>query len=161
MPEIRAQAALEPSYQGRRALIIEDNAAAGQCLVQILERLGIQASLVADGAEAIAAIERSRAVDFPYDYIFVDANMDSPVGFALAESWRNTARHERLLVMLTTENQRHDLARLRELEVSAHLVKPIGAEDLIDALALAEGTTAGLELASFDLGSTECSLCEN
>ncbi|HSG24149.1 MAG TPA: response regulator, partial [Azonexus sp.] len=155
VPETRPPAVLESKYQGRRALLIEDNSTAGQCLVNILERMGVQASLVADGAAALAAIERSRAVDFPYDYIFVDANMDSPAGFALAESWRNTARHERLLVMLTTENQRHDLARLRELEVSAHLVKPIGAEDLIDALALAEGVTTGLELASFDLGSTE------
>jgi len=155
LPETRPQVALEPKYQGRRALIIEDNSTAAQCLVKMLERMGVQSSLVANGAAALAAIERSRAVDFPYDYIFVDANMDTPAGFALAENWRNTARHERLLVMLTTENQRHDLARLRELEVSAHLVKPIGAEDLIDALALAEGTTAGLELASFDLGSAE------
>jgi protein-histidine pros-kinase len=41
--------------------------------------------------------------------------------------------------MLTTENQRHDLSRLREIGVSAHLVKPIGGADLVDALALADG----------------------
>ena len=155
VPETRPLTLSDDRYQGRRALVIEDSSVAGQCLAKLLERLGVQASLVADGEAALGAIERSRAVDFPYDYIFVDANMESPAGFALAESWRNSGRHERLLVMLTTENQRHDLTRLRELEVSAHLVKPIGAEDLIDALGLAEGVTAGLELASFDLGSTD------
>lgn len=142
-------------YQGRRALVIEDNAAAGDCLLDLLDRQGIQASLVADGATAMAAIERSRAVDFPYDYIFVDANMASPAGFELAENWRKAGRVERLFVMLTTENQRHDLTRLRELDVSAHLVKPIGAGDLVDALGLAEGES--LILADFDLGSVEVS----
>ena len=152
-PELRLPLVPDTKYRGRRALIIEDNLAAGQCLVEMLERLGIQASQVATGEAALAAIERSRAVDFPYTYIFVDANMESPAGFALAEKWRNSGRPERLFVMLTTENQRHDLARLRELEVSAHLVKPIGAGDLVDALGLVEGGGAELELASFDLGS--------
>jgi protein-histidine pros-kinase len=58
--------------------------------------------------------------------------------------------------MLTTENQRQDLARLRELGVSAHLVKPVGADDLVDALALAESSSpSGLNLAPFELGSEQ------
>ena len=126
-------------YAGRRALVIEDNETAGRYLVELLERFGIQASLSADGPSAVAAIERSRAVDFPYDYVVADANMDAPAGFALAEAWYKSKRTEKLLILLTTENQRHDLTRLRELGVSAHLVKPIGSADLIDALALAEG----------------------
>lgn len=126
-------------YIGRRALVIDDNETAGRYLVELLERLGIQSSLSADGASAVAAIERSRAVDFPYDYVVADANMESPAGFALAEAWKKSGRAEKLLIMLTTENQRHDLTRLREIGVNAHLVKPIGSADLVDALALAEG----------------------
>ena len=126
-------------YAGRRALVIDDNETAGRYLVDLLERLGIQASLLAAGPAAVAAIERSRAVDFPYDYVVADANMEAPAGFALAEAWQKSGRVEKLLVMLTTENQRHDLARLREIGVSSHLVKPVGSADLIDALALAEG----------------------
>ena len=126
-------------YMGRRALVIDDNETVGRYLVELLERLGIQSSLSADGASAVAAIERSRAVDFPYDYVVADANMEAPAGFALAETWKKSGRAEKLLIMLTTENQRHDLMRLREIGVSAHLVKPIGSADLVDALALAEG----------------------
>ena len=148
-------AAPEFIYKGRRALVIDDNTPAGKYLVGMLERQSIQASHVANGEAALAAIERSRAVDFPYDYIFVDANMESPAGFALAENWRKAGQTERLLVMLTTENQRHDLARLRELEVSAHLIKPIGVGDLTDALALADGAASDFALATFDLGSEE------
>ena len=56
--------------------------------------------------------------------------------------------------MLTTENQRHDLNRLREIGVSAHLVKPIGGADLIDALALADGPDS-LELEEFVLSQID------
>jgi protein-histidine pros-kinase len=141
-------------FGGRRALVIEDNQSVGRHLVELLDRLGVQASLSADGAAAVAAIERSRAVDFPYDYVIADANMDAPAGFALAETWGRSPRKEKLLVMLTTENQRHDLNRLREIGVSAHLVKPIGAADLIDALALADGTD-NLELEEFVLSQID------
>lgn len=153
-----APAQVVRAFAGRRALVIEDNQAAGQHLLRLLERLGVQASLVDDGASAIEAIKRTRAVDFAYDYVFADASMDEPVGFALAEGWKAAGQREKLLMMLTTENQRHDLARLRQLEVSAHLVKPIGPGDLADALALAEvprqgGGDLGFELDSFMVDS--------
>ena len=82
--ELPAQA----RYAGRRALVIDDNLSCARYLVELLDRLGIQASLSTDGAAAVEAIERSRAVDFPYDYIVADANMDAPSGFALAEAQR-------------------------------------------------------------------------
>ena len=148
--ELPAQA----RYAGRRALVIDDNLSCARYLVELLDRLGIQASLSADGVAAVEAIERSREVDFPYDYIVADANMDAPAGFALAESWGRSGCKERLVVMLTTENQRHDLARSREIGVSAHLVKPIGAPDLADALALAEGK-GGVELDAFVLSEVD------
>ena len=141
-------------FGGRRALVIEDNESVGRHLVELLDRLGVQASLSADGGAAVAAIERSRAMDFPYDYVIADANMEAPAGFALAETWGRSTRKEKLLVMLTTENQRHDLNRLREIGVSAHLVKPIGGADLIDALALADGPDS-LELEEFVLSQID------
>lgn len=141
-------------YGGRRALIIDDNATCGRYLVELLERIGIQASHAVEATAAVAAIERSRAVDFPYDYIVVDANMEPPAGFSLAESWGESGRKERLIVMLSTESQRQDLARSRELGVSAHLVKPIGSPDLVDALALSEGKDM-VELDSFMLSEVD------
>ena len=140
-------------FAGRRAMVIEDNQAAGRNLQRLLEHQGIQASLAADGKEALAALERSREVDFPYDYIFADAGMDEPVGFALAEGWQSSGRREKLLMLLTTENQRHDLARLRQLEISAHLVKPVGPGDLADALALAETPRKKAANGDFELDS--------
>ena len=138
--------------RGKRALVIEDNPTAAQCLLDMLERLEVQASLVPDGAAAAEAIARTRAVDFSYDYIFADANMDPPAGFSLAESWSANGKVERLLMMLTTENQRHDMARLRELQVSAHLIKPIADDDLLDALTLLDKPAgSSIDFAPFDI----------
>ena len=129
-------------FVGQRALVIDDNAAATRHLLQLLERLGIQGSAVADSMSALAAIERSRALDFPYDYVLADATMEAPAGFALAEAWNRSGQLEKLIMLVTTENQRHDLDRLRELKVSAHLVKPVGLADLADALLLIRGVSA-------------------
>ncbi|MGE5469427.1 MAG: response regulator [Bacteroidota bacterium] len=156
--EAAAPAAPDRRFAGKRALVVEDNAAAGRYLVQVLERLGVQTSLATDGAAAVAAIERSRSVDFPYDYLLADAGMAAPVGLALAENWQATGRREKLLMMLTTENQRQELAQLRQLEVSAHLVKPVGPGDLADALQLVSkkaGEAGDFALADFELESGE------
>jgi protein-histidine pros-kinase len=132
-------------FAGKRVLILEDNATAGACLQRHLEKMGIQASLLLNAQAALDAIERSRMVAFPYDFVFADAGMASPAGFALAEAWREAGKPEGLLMMLTTENQRADLAHLREIGVSAHLVKPLGYGDVMDALLLAGGAAAGGE----------------
>ena len=149
--------AAEPvaAYRGRRALIVEDNAVAGECLRAILERLGVQVSLIDDPVQAVAVMNKSRAMDFPFDYLFVDAAMSAPAGMAMVESWRHGGQRERMMVMLTTENQRQDLGRLRELGVAVHLVKPVGAGDVEVALGLAEvsgcGQESRVELAPFDV----------
>jgi len=142
--ETAAPASVAPDgrFKGKRVLVVEDNPVAGRYLVQLLEAQGMQVSLLADAGAALDAIERSRSVDFPFDYVFADAGMAAPVGLALAESWSQAGRPERLLMMLTTENQRQDLARLRELGVSAHLVKPLGPGDVLDALQLASKSSA-------------------
>jgi len=123
-------------FEGKRALVVEDSGAAGRHLCELLERHGVQVVQISDAAAAEDAIRRTREVGFPFDFVFADAAMADPAGFSLAETWAASGRAEKLIFMLTTENQRQDLVRLRQLEVSAHLVKPIGADDLTDALSL-------------------------
>ena len=150
-------------YGGRRALIVEDNVTAGLCLQELVERHGIQVSLLSDPESALAAIEKSRTLAFPYDYLFVDAGMSSPAGMALVDGWLAAGKAEHLMVMLTTENQRQELGRLREMGVTVHLIKPIGFGDLEVALGLADiasgsnSSDGGFELEPFDLGSAPAS----
>lgn len=56
-------------------------------------------------------------------------------------------------MLLTTENQRHDIDRLRHLGVASYLVKPVGLGDLVDALVMVAGGGASdaFELAPFQV----------
>ncbi len=132
---IVAQAPPTP-FGGQRALLLEHHPAVAAQLAQLLGRHGIDCSAIKDPQAAVRAIAKSRALGFPFDYVLVDALMPSPGGLALAESWRGGDCPEKLIVLLTTEQQRQDLDRLRALEVGTHLVKPIAPDDLLAALTL-------------------------
>src|SRR5574343_335282 len=137
-------------FSGGRALVVEAGHATGAHVVEMLERLGVQASLVLDPVAAVAMVERARTVAKPYDFILVDVALAAPAGFALVEAWGAAGKPEKLLAMLTTENQRQDLSRLRDMGVASHLVKPIGMADLVDGLTLA-GSVRSPEAGSFEL----------
>jgi len=126
-------------FSSKRALVLEENQVVAAQLLAFLARIGMQATPMVDAKEAIAAIDKSRALGFPYDCVLVDANMPAPGGMALAESWRDTEHSEKLIMLLDTEQQRKNLKHLRELGVDAHLVKPIAPEDLVEALKLVCG----------------------
>ena len=150
-----ATLAVPPSQQfsGRRALLIENNPAVAAQLLAILERTGMQTAVVADASAALAAIESSRSVGFPYASVLADAQMAPPAGLALADSWKSGAFPEKLIMLLSTEQQRQDLNRLREMDVGTHLVKPVAPEDLVDALTLVFGNMGDgtLSLAPFEI----------
>jgi protein-histidine pros-kinase len=144
---------LSPRFDGQRALLIEDNPLVAAQLLSILEQSGIQVAVVAEASEALAVIERSRSVGFPYAFVLADAQMAAPGGLALAESWRAGINPEKLIMLLNTEQQRQDLGRLRQLNVGIHLIKPIAPEDLVDALLMVLGSNQEntLTLDAFDI----------
>ena len=137
---------------GQRALLLEQHPAVAEQLVAMLARHGIEASVISSAAKAVQVIEQSRAVGFPYDYVLVDAQMPPPGGLTLADSWREGACPEKLMVLLTTEQQRQNIERLRALEAVTHLVKPVSPEDLLAALQLLCEPSGGekLMLAPFE-----------
>ncbi len=127
-------------YRGQRALLLVRHPIVAKQLADVLRQSGIEASIIGEAPAALKAIEKSRETALPYDYVLVDASMDAPGGLALTEAWRGGACREKLIVLLTTEQQRQDLDRLRDLRVATHLVKPIAPDDLLAALKLVTGT---------------------
>ena len=153
---IDAMTAISPDVQylsGQRALLIESNPVVAAQLYSILDQVGMQAAVVADSVAALAAIERSRSVGFPYACVLADAQMPAPAGLALTESWQSGTCPEKLITLLNTEQQRQHLDQLRGFTVGTHLVKPVAPEDLFDALALVLGNKIDdvLALAPFDI----------
>lgn len=149
---------LTVDFSGKRALVVEEHAATGQHLSRLLKRLNIRVSLAMDGSAAIGALEKSREAEVPFDYVIASTGMEAPGGFALAENWSTAGRRERLLMLITSENQRGDLSTLRKLGITSYLAKPVGIEDLRGALTLAGPLENGknelmLDAIDPDLGS--------
>ena len=144
-------------FSEQRVLLIESNPALAAQLLSILETTGVQTAVVAESSAALSAIERSRSVGFPYACVIADAQMPAPGGLALVESWQSGAFPEKLILLLTTEQQRKDLSRLRELGVGTYLVKPVAPDDLVDALMMVLGQKSDSELilAPFDIEEPE------
>ena len=127
-------------FSSQRALLLENNPAVAAQLMAFLARTGMQATHFSGAQEALAAIEKSRTLGFPYNFVLVDALVPSPGGMALADAWQGKGYPEKLIMVLNTEQQRQNLNHLRALGVDAHLVKPIACEDLVEALELVSPT---------------------
>ena len=145
-------------FTKRRALLVTDHPAVAAQLLVFLEKAGVHATHISQPAAAIEAVEKSRALGFPYDFVLAEAGMPAPAGVALAERHQQVAaasdeRPERLIMLLNTEQQRQYLKRLRELGVDAYLVKPLSFDDLVEALKLVIAPAAQDEWLSdvFDL----------
>ncbi|MFS8069533.1 MAG: response regulator, partial [Byssovorax sp.] len=138
-----------------RILVVDDNASARAILESQLVRWRARVTAVADPAAALAALaaappgarkdgERS-GPSFPFDVIFVDAEMRGADGFALVEQIRaKTEVKSPVVMMLTSVSSRPDPERCRRLGIADYVTKPIRKVPLGTTLSMVlEGTPSG------------------
>jgi GAF domain-containing protein/CheY-like chemotaxis protein/HPt (histidine-containing phosphotransfer) domain-containing protein len=120
------------SYEGRRALIVDDNATNLLLMTALLSAWGVETTTASSGEDVLAAIE-----DGAFDVAIVDMLMPGMDGLELA-----TRLHERLPglpMILASSAPRHDVAgdpRWEAAGIGAVIVKPIKASALHGALAI-------------------------
>ena len=154
-PVARPISAPLDALRGLPVLAVDDNATNRRLLEAVLDSWGVAATIVADGASALAAIERARAAGTAFRVVLLDARMPELDGFAVAERIRrDAALADTTVMLLTSDVLKGDLARCRELGIARHLVKPITPSDLLIALLRALGqkieTTAAPAAAEAD-----------
>jgi CheY-like chemotaxis protein len=114
----------EASPQTLRVLVVEDHADSARSLSLLLELLGHEVEVVADGREAIGAVERFRPA-----LVLLDIGLPGMDGYEVARRLR--ARGSKaLLVSLTGYGRDADKLRSREAGFDSHLVKPVDLETL-------------------------------
>jgi two-component system chemotaxis response regulator CheY len=113
-----------------RALVVDDSSALRKQLCQALERVGdISAAEAADGAEAWRLLSAEA-----FDLILTDINMPVLDGLKLVALVRAGGPHQRVpIVVITTEGAEADRRRAMSLGASAYLVKPVLAQQVVDA----------------------------
>jgi CheY-like chemotaxis protein len=122
-------------------LVVDDNSTNRRILEEMLTAWRLKPVLAENARKAMSSLEEALAAGVPFSLVLVDANMPETDGFALVEQMRrNPGLAGAIIMMLTSAGQSGDAARCRELGVAAHLTKPIGQSELLDAILQAIGS---------------------
>ncbi|SPE29839.1 putative Histidine kinase [Candidatus Sulfotelmatomonas gaucii] len=121
---------------GVRVLVVDDNQTNRRILDRVLGRWGMRPTSVESGAEALRELMSAHALGDPYRIVLCDMHMPVTDGFGLlAEIRIRPEIAAATVMMLSSGAHRGELARCRELDVSAYLIKPIRQGELRDAIA--------------------------
>jgi signal transduction histidine kinase/DNA-binding response OmpR family regulator/streptogramin lyase len=116
------------SAASRKILVAEDNPVNQVVAARLLERRGHEVTVVANGREAVAAVEREN-----FDLVLMDVQMPEMDGFeataAIRQAETGTGRHLAIFA-LTARTMKGDAERCRLAGMDGYLPKPIKSADL-------------------------------
>jgi PAS domain S-box-containing protein len=121
------------SLAGYRALVVDDNQINRLIIREMMTGCGAEIDEAESGEQAVELVmtARSRA----YQIILLDMRMPGIDGLEVARRIR--AVHlpvKPIILMLSSDDVKPQLARLKELELDAYLVKPITRRELFEAI---------------------------
>ena len=111
--------------QGRRVLIVEDNADFALSLATLLAGEGHGVEIAADGRRALEMVARTRP-----EVVLLDIGLPELDGFELARRIRERDGPGPLLVAISGYGREDDQRRAREAGIDHYLVKPFGHDRL-------------------------------
>ena len=113
-------------------LVVNDNATNRHILEEWLRGWQMKPTAAADGAAAMDALWHGLALDRPYALVLLDACMPGTSGLALAAMIRERAELAATrIILLSSGDPAGDRARSRELQIDAHLLKPVPPDELL------------------------------
>jgi CheY-like chemotaxis protein/HPt (histidine-containing phosphotransfer) domain-containing protein len=118
-----------------RVLIVDDNATNRRILEEWLRSCAMKPTVAGDAATAMDVLLRSVARGRPYPLVLLDGRMPDTDGLALAAMIRQkTELSATRLILLTSGDSPEDVARARQLGISAFLLKPLQQRELMEAI---------------------------
>jgi len=130
---VASDTASPPALRSLRILLAEDNVVNQKVALRQLATLGYIADAVADGDEAVTAVQNAR-----YDVILMDCQMPRLDGYAATrrireiESTTGLRRHH--IIALTANSMSGDREKCLQAGMNAYVTKPVRREELAAAL---------------------------
>ncbi len=116
-----------------RILLAEDNITNQQVAIGILKKLGLRADAVANGAEALIALQT-----IPYDLVLMDVQMPVMDGLETTRQIRNpesaVLNHKIPIIAMTGYAMKGDRERCLESGMNDYIIKPVSPQALAEAL---------------------------
>jgi two-component system sensor histidine kinase/response regulator len=116
-------------------LIVDDNATNRHILEEWLRGYAMEPTAASDAATAMAALWQGVAQGCPYPLVLLDECMPDIDGLALADRIRQEAELSATrLILLTSGDRPGSRARVRQLRISATLLKPLQQRELMETI---------------------------
>jgi len=122
-------------FNGMRVLVVDDNKFNRLILREMLTHAGAEVIEAEGGPEALKLHEAARNQGHPFDLMLLDCRMPEMDGFEVAE--RVSGAHRPIVVMLTSDDMKKQMAQVREHGLDAYLVKPVRRAELFNAIGVA------------------------
>jgi CheY-like chemotaxis protein/nitrogen-specific signal transduction histidine kinase len=115
-----------------RLLVAEDNVVNQEIIKQMLKSLGVPCELVANGAEAVEAVQRAE-----YDLVLMDIHMPEMDGLEATKMIRNLpgAVSKVPIIAVTADARPGHAEKYIERGLDGHMIKPFTEESLVRILA--------------------------
>jgi two-component system, sensor histidine kinase and response regulator len=118
-----------------RVLVVDDNQINRLIAREMISNCGAEVSEAESGEDALIAIRQASDQGKPYRIILLDMRMPGMNGIEVAQRIRDEhLPTEPLILMLSSDDLKPQLAQLKELCLDAYLVKPITRKELFDAI---------------------------
>ncbi len=124
------------SFEGKRALLAEDNELNAEIAVEILDMSGLKVETVTNGKEAVESFEASEPGYF--DLILMDIQMPIMDGYEASTAIRALDRKDAKtipIVAMTANAFASDVQKALGAGMNGHISKPLDPEHLIKVLA--------------------------
>jgi len=131
---------------GLPVLVVDDNDSNRRLLLDLLQHWQMKPVAVASAREALVEMDRAAQSGVPYALALLDVQMPEMDGFALAQRMKAGTSGVAPIMMITSQGQRGDAQRCRDLGLAAYLTKPVVASDLLDAIMTTLGEPGAVDL---------------
>lgn len=121
----------DPSFEGRRILVVEDDVRNIFAISSVLEPLGVCIEIARNGREALLRLQQTPAIDL----VLMDIMMPVMDGLSATIEIRKNPQHATLPILaLTAKAMADDRAQCLAAGMNDYLAKPVEIERLLSAI---------------------------